>query len=90
MVHYNLLIKGRVQGVYYRASAKQAAEKLGVSGFVLNQPDGSVYLEAEGDKQQLNLLIEWCKKGPAGARVDDVQITTAAIAGFKGFEIRRG
>jgi acylphosphatase len=89
MLHYNVLITGKVQGVYYRASAKDKAIALGLSGFVRNEPDGSVYLEAEGNEEKVKALVEWCKLGPPSAIVERVDVTAGAVAGFNGFEIRR-
>jgi acylphosphatase len=86
--HYNITISGRVQGVYYRASAKHKAEELGISGFVKNQPDGSVYIEAEGQMAQLSALIDWCKIGPSHARVENVHFVPGDVMDFKGFAIK--
>ncbi len=86
-VHLN--ISGFVQGVFFRASAQQAARKLDLSGFVRNLPDGSVEIIAEGDEPLLNRLVEWCRKGPPGARVDEVTVDwKSAENRFKGFNIR--
>lgn len=89
MVHYNILVTGKVQGVFYRASAQQAAEQLGVTGFVRNQPDGSVYIEAEGDEDQLEQLVAWCRKGPPAAKVEKVVVSNADLVQFRSFDIRR-
>ncbi|HWH79664.1 MAG TPA: acylphosphatase [Candidatus Binatus sp.] len=86
----HLKITGRVQGVYYRASALQEAQKLGLTGWVMNCFDGSVEAVAEGDRQKLELLIAWCKQGPDGARVANVEVRWAtAEHNFHGFIIRR-
>jgi acylphosphatase len=69
-----LKIAGRVQGVYFRASACQEAQKLGLTGWVMNRFDGSVELVAEGATEQIHELIAWCRHGPAGARVTEVDI----------------
>ena len=66
-VHLN--ISGRVQGVYYRASMLQEAQRLGLTGWVMNRPDGSVEAVAEGWKAKIEELIAWCRQGPQGARV---------------------
>lgn len=68
----HLLIRGRVQGVYYRASMLQEAQKLGLTGWVRNRPDGSVEAVAEGPRSQLEKLISWCWKGPPGAKVSRI------------------
>ena len=65
----HLIIRGRVQGVYYRASMLQEARKLGLKGWVRNCADGSVEAIAEGRRDQLEKLISWCWQGPPGAAV---------------------
>ena len=83
-------IAGRVQGVYFRASALQQAQKLGLTGWVMNCPDGSVETIAEGARAKLDELIAWCRLGPSGARVTNVDIEwQSAEHGFRGFTIRR-
>jgi acylphosphatase len=67
-----LQIKGRVQGVYFRASTMERAQRLGIVGWVMNSPDGSVEVLAEGELEQLEKLINWCRKGPPGAKVIEV------------------
>lgn len=85
-----LKIHGRVQGVYYRASALQEAEKLGLTGWVMNCADGTVEAVAEGAKQKLEELIAWCRQGPQGARVTHVDVRwESAENNFRGFSIKR-
>ena len=60
---------GRVQGVFYRASTVKEASRLGLTGWVRNEPDGSVVLEAQGAKEAVERLLDWARKGPPGARV---------------------
>jgi acylphosphatase len=67
-------VSGIVQGVYYRYNTKEKANDLGLSGFVRNLPDGSVEAQAEGEEELVSSLIEWCGKGPIGARVDRVDV----------------
>jgi acylphosphatase len=67
-------VSGIVQGVYYRYSTKQKADELKVTGFVRNLPDGSVEAQVEGEEECVGNLIEWCKQGPRGARVDRVDV----------------
>jgi acylphosphatase len=88
-LHWNFLVKGKVQGVFYRKSAKVKAEELGLSGWVRNEADGSVYIEAEGDEHQLKQFKEWCKLGPSHASVDEVTTKTGTLKNYSGFEIRR-
>jgi acylphosphatase len=89
MKHIKLRIRGRVQGVAYRAHTRRKALELGLSGFVENRPDGSVYAEAEGPAEQVDELVRWCHNGPALARVDEVETEEGAPAAHQGFEIRR-
>ncbi len=88
--HYNLLVKGKVQGVYYRVSAERKAKELGLHGIVQNLPTGDVYVEAEGDEQLLNEFVQWCKIGPPRARVTEVQVMEANWKDYKDFWIKRG
>lgn len=70
----SIRIYGKVQGVWFRASTKAEAERLGLTGFVKNEQDGSVYLEARGDSEELLQLIDWCRHGPELAEVRDVVV----------------
>ena len=86
----HLLIKGKVQGVFYRASAKELAVTLHLSGWVKNTPDGHVEAVASGSETALLQFIEWCKKGPPHARVENVEsnlVSNDVI--YKKFEITR-
>jgi acylphosphatase len=86
----HLKIIGRVQGVYYRAATVQQAGKLGLTGWVRNCEDGSVEAVAEGPPAKLDELIAWCREGPPGARVTQVQVRwQPAENSFRGFTIRR-
>lgn len=87
--HISILVSGKVQGVFFRALAKEKADELGVAGFVRNQPDGSVYLEAEGDKEQLDRLKTWCHAGPGRAQVISVEINVGELKNFSEFSIWR-
>lgn len=85
-----LTIRGRVQGVWYRASARSAAEARGLVGWVRNADDGSVEAVAEGPRPALEDFIAWCHKGPPAARVDTVDTRwTDPLGGFTAFEVRR-
>ena len=83
-----LKMTGRVQGVFYRATANEIANKIGLNGYVMNMNDGSVFIEAEGTEEQLTKLIEWCKNGPPRAVVDDVNIQEGTIKEYTDFKIR--
>ncbi len=85
-----MLITGRVQGVYYRASTQQRAEALGLSGWIMNTPSGAVELEAQGPEDAVKDLIAWCHDGPPAARVDHVALETIAAREHEaGFVVRR-
>jgi acylphosphatase len=83
-------IRGRVQGVYYRASMVQEAQKAGLAGWVRNCEDGAVEAVAEGSRPAIESLLAWCRQGPPGARVDSVDVSWKAAAGnFSGFTVKR-
>ncbi len=85
----HLQIEGRVQGVFYRASARERAHDLGLTGWVRNRPDGRVELVAEGPREALESLLAWCRKGPPLARVDSVEADWGAPTGeHSPFEVR--
>jgi acylphosphatase len=86
----NLKLKlyGRVQGVGYRDAAYWKARKLGVAGFIMNEPDESVYIEAEADEVVLNEFLTWCRSGPWTAKVERVEVAWGEAAGkFTGFRV---
>ncbi len=83
-----LFISGRVQGVWYRGSAQEKAEALGLAGWVRNLPDGRVELFAEGPKGKIGELIEWCRQGPPFARVTGIEKQWREPEGFKDFKVR--
>jgi acylphosphatase len=83
-----LTIRGRVQGVYFRAAAQREARRLGVTGWVRNRPDGSVELCAEGDEDAIKDLSSWAGHGPSAARVDHVDVRWRSYTGeFPEFQI---
>ena len=71
---FHAIIDGKVQGVCFRARAREHAKALGIKGFVKNLPDGSVELDAEGEETSLRDFLLWCRNGPPGARVDNVDL----------------
>lgn len=89
MAACSIKVSGKVQGVFFRASTKDQADTLGILGFVRNEPDGSVFIEAEGEEGTLHRFIAWCKQGPRQARVDQCQVSEKEISGFKAFDVRR-
>lgn len=87
--HLKINVRGKVQGVYYRASTAEKARELGLKGFVRNQGDGSVYIEVEGDERILDQLVSWCNQGPPAARVDECVVEQGDVQNFKEFSIQR-
>jgi len=87
-VGVRLIVRGRVQGVGFRWFAQRAASKLGVTGYVKNLPDGSVEIEAEGERGRLEELIQQVKLGPTFAHVTDVLVEWKPYTGrYRSFEI---
>ena len=84
--HFNIKIFGKVQGVFFRQTTKEKARALGIKGFVRNEPNGSVYIEAEGEEEILNKFIEWCKVGPSQANVDKIEFNESVLKNFPSFE----
>ncbi len=87
--HYNISISGKVHGVFFRDSTVKMANLLGVKGFVQNEPDGTVYCEAEGEEDMLTRFIQWCHHGPKLAKVDYVSVSEGEINGYKEFKQNR-
>ncbi len=86
-MHFKITVKGKVQGVFFRALTKEKAEVLGLSGFVRNEQNGDVYLEAQGEK--VEELIDWIKAGgPKMANIEEVIISEGKGQMFIGFKIR--
>jgi acylphosphatase len=74
-MNISISVKGLVQGVFYRSNTERVASELGLKGWVKNESDGSVSILAQGEKEQLDKLVEWCHKGPDASRVDSVSVT---------------
>ena len=87
MKHINITIRGKVQGVFFRASTKAVADQLGVKGLVRNEKDGSVYIEAEGDAFSLESFLEWCHEGPQKAEVEKVETAEGELKNYRNFEV---
>ena len=84
-----LTIKGKVQGVFYRATAKDVADLLGIKGWVKNLPDNNVEITVSAAEDVLQKFIGWCKQGPPKARVEDVIVEELDLEEFSGFMIIR-
>ena len=87
--HFNIKVYGRVQGVFFRASTKTQADALNIKGFVRNEKDETVYIEAEGEEDNLKKFIEWCSQGPKYAVVERCDVIESEIRHFNNFVILR-
>ena len=89
MRRVRLSASGLVQGVFFRASTRDEARGLGLTGWVRNAADGSVQAEAQGDSEAVSALVEFCRRGPGQSRVDDVVVEDIPpVDGESGFEVR--
>jgi acylphosphatase len=85
----HVYVSGQVQGVFFRDSARERAEQLGLAGWVRNLPDGRVEAIFEGPSEKVREIIRWCEEGPSHAEVDDVDAEIEASEGdLEGFEVR--
>ena len=84
----HLTIHGRVQGVFFRDSCRAEAQRLGVRGWVSNEPDRTVQAWLEGDPDAVDPLVTWCRQGPPRAQVERVEISEVVPEGYSGFEVR--
>jgi len=87
MTRSHVRIHGRVQGVFFRAEAQARAESLGVAGWIRNAPDGSVEAVFEGDDERVRSMVDWCRRGPSGSRVEDVEVKYEEPTGEIGFDV---
>jgi len=83
----HVVVRGAVQGVFFRVETRDRARSLGLAGWVRNAPDGSVEAAFEGDDDRVDSMVEWCRHGPAGAVVEDVEVTWSEPEGEVGFSI---
>jgi len=89
MVRAHVYVSGRVQGVFFRTETQDEAIRRGVTGWVRNLPDGRVEAVFEGEKDGVDKLVEFCKRGPPGARITNIEVIMENCTGeFKGFRIR--
>jgi acylphosphatase len=88
VVRRKVVVSGRVQGVFFRASCRDEATSAGVAGWVSNEPDGTVKAVFEGEADAVDRLIAWCRQGPPQADVDDVTVTEEQPEGLQGFQAR--
>ena len=88
MKHFSIHVIGKVRGVFFRASAKEKAQALHISGAVWNNSDGSVSIEAEGEEGNLMQFVEWCKEGPPLSLVERCEIEEDVLQYFKTFSVK--
>ena len=84
-----LKIHGKVQGVWFRAHTQEQAQSLDIKGWVRNEPDGSVKIEAAGEKESVDTFIKWCHSGSPMARVKEVEVEEIPCQEYSGFRIER-
>ena len=89
VITFSIRVAGKVQGVFYRASAKEKADELGLKGYVKNEVTGNVYIEARGEEAVLREFVEWCRKGPQHAKVVSVDVAEIQGGDYRAFDIRR-
>lgn len=80
-----VVVRGRVQGVFFRAETSDRARSLGLAGWVRNAADGSVEAVFEGERERIESILEWCRRGPALAEVEDLEVTWEPLRGEEGF-----
>ena len=88
MIRRRVVVHGHVQGVYYRDSVRRQAQQRNVSGWVANRPDGTVEAVFEGEPDDVERLVAFCRKGPRGAQVESVDVTEENPEGVPGFTVR--
>ncbi|MFH0830516.1 MAG: acylphosphatase [Parcubacteria group bacterium] len=88
-LHKNIRVHGNVQDVFFRANTAVVARKHKLTGFVRNEPDGTVYLEVEGQSEALQQMVTWCHSGPAGAQVAKCDVSDGPVEHYTSFEVRR-
>ena len=86
--NYIITVSGRVQGVGYRAFALKMARSLGLVGYAKNMPDGTVKIEVEGNKEDLDHFVILCEKGPGWAYIEKINMIESPVQGYHGFKIR--
>jgi acylphosphatase len=87
-VRRHLVVHGKVQGVFFRDSTREKAENEGVAGWAANRDDGSVEVVLEGPPDAVQAVVDFCRQGPALARVESVDVAEEEPEGLRGFEIR--
>ncbi len=85
--HFNIKIHGKVQGVFFRISAKRKADELDLVGIVRNEGDRTVYIEVEGEEEALDKFLDWCNQGSDYAKVEKVEAKEVGLKEYDSFDI---
>jgi acylphosphatase len=88
LIRRRVIVRGRVQGVFFRDSARQRAQSRGVSGWVRNNPDGTLEAVFEGAGDDVDAMVRFCQQGPRGASVERVEVFEEEPEGLEGFSVR--
>jgi acylphosphatase len=88
LIRTRVVVSGRVQGVWFRDSCREAARAAGVGGWIRNRADGAVEAEFEGPEADVDRMVQWCRVGPPRARVDRVDVAAIEPTGDTRFQIR--
>jgi len=88
MIRRRVVVHGHVQGVFFRETARRRAQSAGVSGWIANRPDGAVEAVFEGERDAVERLVDFCREGPRGARIDWVDVVVEELEGLSGFVVR--
>jgi acylphosphatase len=88
VIRRRVTVSGRVQGVFFRETVRRRAELSRVAGWVRNTSDGSVEAVFEGEPKAVERLVDWCREGPRGARVEWVDVASEEPEGLEGFSVR--
>ncbi|MEM9515564.1 MAG: acylphosphatase [Actinomycetota bacterium] len=87
VIRCRVIVRGRVQGVFYRDSCRQMAQRLGVYGWVRNLPDGTVEFAAEGRRSDVEMLLTWARQGPPRAAVTRLELHDESVRGETSFRV---
>jgi acylphosphatase len=88
LIRRRVIVHGLVQGVFFRETARRRAQSAGLAGWIANRPDGTVEGVFEGERDAVERLVDFCREGPRGARVDWVDVVAEEPEGLSGFAIR--
>jgi acylphosphatase len=86
----HVVVRGSVQGVFFRAETRNRAQSLGLGGWVRNNADGTVEAAFEGDRERVESMVDWCRRGPAHAKVEDVEVAWEEPQHEAEFAVRGG